>query len=50
VSVPDKNFQTSLMFVGKDGACPSDAPFVNYVRKKFYRIGPWACSIKQIAE
>ncbi len=36
------------MFVGKAGAYPSEAPdsFVNYVRKKLYRIGPWGMYYK----
>jgi hypothetical protein len=50
VFVPGKPLGFSLMFVGKAGAYPNEAPFVNYGCKKFYRIDPRACSIKQIAE
>jgi hypothetical protein len=46
--VPGKPFQLSLMFVGKAAGYLREAPdsFVNYVRKKLYRIGPWGMYYK----
>jgi hypothetical protein len=47
------------MFVGKAGACPSEAPKVpakdqhsllNYSHEKFYNIGPWYCTNMEVVE